>query len=242
MRRPSKKRIVCLLCVPLLLSGCQKYYLSLTDQKIDVNYLASTHVGTPDKRQHNPPLGEMIVMDWRIPKAILEQNPVIDLHVIYGNYTEKTFHYPLKERMGYATYKDLNKEYVDTKGIVTYSADIRLDDGTIFRSWKHQLWARLITIGEEPAQNTSSANEDSLEEELVADSSEEEESETESEENPSESTEEDFDPSEDEGEESEEEESHFAAEKISSSVEDQSMQGSVKDTEDLMDETSSEMN
>lgn len=246
MRRPSKKRIVCLLCVPLLLSGCQKYYLSLTDQKIDVNYLASTHVGTPDKRQHNPPIGEMIVMDWRIPKDILKQSPVIDLHVIYGNYTEKTLHYPLKKRMGYVTYKDLNEEFASTKGIITYSADIRLEDGTIFRSWKHQLWANLITVDEEPAQTTSSASDGSAkEDELVADNSEEE-SESESEEDSSEGAGEDLDPSEENDDEPEEEpeedESHFDAESISSSVEGQSMQGSVNDTDDLMDETFSEMN
>ena len=152
MKRPSKKKISLSLCVALLplLSGCQKYYLSLTDQNINVDYLASTHVATPDKRQHNPPYGQMIVMDWRVPKDVLDKAPTLDLYVIYGNYTEQKFHYPIETRMGFKTYKDLNQEFVDKKGIIAYRAEIRLSDGSIYKSWKHQLWAELITI-DEPA-------------------------------------------------------------------------------------------
>ena len=150
MRTPRKKTIsvLCFLSLTLLF-GCEKYYLSLTEQDINVNYLASIAAATPDKRQQNPPLGEMIVMDWRIPKELLGKNPVIELHVIYGNYTEKSFEYPIRKKMGYVTYKDLNDEFALTKGIITYSADIRLDDGTFYKSWKHQLWANLIRLHED---------------------------------------------------------------------------------------------
>ena len=88
-------------------------------------------------------------MDWRIPKELLAKNPVIDLHVIYGNYTEKSFQYPIRKRMGYVTYKDLNDEFALSKGIITYSADIRLDDGSLYKSWKHQLWVNLISLNED---------------------------------------------------------------------------------------------
>jgi len=96
MRKQSKKRIAHLVCLSslLFLTSCEKYYLSLTDQNINVNSLASVGAGTPDKRQQNPPFGEMIVMDWRIPKELLQKHPVIDLHVIYGDYTEESFQYP----------------------------------------------------------------------------------------------------------------------------------------------------
>lgn len=157
MIRLGKKKIASLLslCSICFLTSCQKYYLSLTDRKIDVNYLASTHVATPDKRQKNPPYGDMIVMDWRLPKEIVAKNPVIKLHVLYGNYTEKTFDYPVRSRMGFATYKDLDQEYTDTKGIITYSAEVVLDDGSIYKSWKHQLWVNLITLIEEPKESPS---------------------------------------------------------------------------------------
>jgi len=150
MRTPRKKTIsiLCFLSL-LLLPGCEKYYLSLTEHDIDVNYLASITAATPDKRQQNPPFGEIIVMDWRIPKELLSKNPVIDLHVVFGNYTEKSFQYPIRKKMGYVTYKDLNDEFAFTKGIITYSADILLEDGTLYKSWKHQLWVNLIRLNED---------------------------------------------------------------------------------------------
>ena len=129
--------------------SCQKYYLSLTDKRINQNSLASTYVGTPDKRQHEPPIGQFILVDWRIPQEILSQKPVIDLYILFGNYTEKKIEYPIKYKAGYVTYKDVNEEYADTEGIITYRADIRLKDGTIYKSWDHQLWVNLIVPEED---------------------------------------------------------------------------------------------
>ncbi|MBM3207956.1 MAG: hypothetical protein FJZ57_05050, partial [Chlamydiae bacterium] len=134
MRRLHKNSIAILGLSVFFLTGCQKYYLSLTDQKVDVNSLASTYVGSPDKRQHSPPLGQLVVMDWRIPRFILPEGPFIELFVLYGNYTEKKFTFPIDKRMGYVVYKNLNEEFVDNKGIISYRADIKLADGQIYKS------------------------------------------------------------------------------------------------------------
>lgn len=151
MKKLLKKPFSYILYASILcfFTGCEKYYLSLTDQKINVNSLASTHANTPDKRQHSPPIGEMIVMDWRVPKEILDKKPIIDLYVIYGNYTEQRFEYPISKRMGYKTCKVLNDDFVSSKGVITYRADLRLNDGQIYRSWDHQLWVNLITIDDD---------------------------------------------------------------------------------------------
>ena len=153
MRRQNKKKLFFISSALLsLLTGCEKYYLSLTNQTINVDSLASVYALTPDKRKESPPLGEMIVLDFRVPKQILCKDPKIDLYVLYGNYTEKKFTFPITKRMGYFTYKDLNEEFIETKGIITYRAEIRLDSGEIYKDWTHQLWARLITVEEkEPA-------------------------------------------------------------------------------------------
>lgn len=265
MRRQSKKNIIYLghFLALLFLTGCEKYYLSLTDQNINVDYLASVGAGTPDKRQQNPPFGEMIVMDWRIPKELLKQNPVIDLHVIYGNYTEKTFHYPLKKRMGYVTYKDIDAEYAEAKGIITYRANIRLEDGTIYRDWKHQLWTNLITVSDETPQPSPSTPPPLPLDSSPADKEPEKETEEHSEDDyeededdsnegsdvyaegnsksSSDNTGEDQNESEDIVDESDEgDDSPSSADNMSSFVEDQSMQGSVTDTDDWMDEVSSD--
>ena len=64
-----------LLCIALMGSGCSKYYLSVQQQWIDANYLASVQINTPDPRKASPPLGQMLIIDWYIPDRILKQNP-----------------------------------------------------------------------------------------------------------------------------------------------------------------------
>lgn len=156
MEVQRKKTVWLLALVPLcaLMSGCGKYYLSLTQQKVDASYLSSVHVGTPDPRQAHPPLGEMIIMDWRVPKELLQEHPFIELRVIYWDYTEKAFSFPINKRMGYVTYKDLNEEFTKTQGILTYKADIKTASGKIYKEWKHQLWVNLITLDESPATSS----------------------------------------------------------------------------------------
>ncbi len=135
-----------LFSMTLVLSSCQKHYLSVCQRQVDVSYLSSTHVNTPDPRQNHPPKGDMLIFDWRIPKDILKQDPYIALHVVYWDYSEETHQIPIHTRMGYASYKLFNEEYDKKQGILTYKAEIKTADGAIYRQWKHQLWVNLITI------------------------------------------------------------------------------------------------
>lgn len=95
-----------------------------------------------------PPHGQKIVLQWAVPPDLLEQKPQITFHVIYKNHTEKTFVYPIESRLGYEVYSLLNHEYDETGGILTYSAEIMTPDHHVYREWKHQLWANLITLDE----------------------------------------------------------------------------------------------
>jgi hypothetical protein len=145
----------------LLLAGCKQYYLCLCQEWVDVRYLASTHVGTPDPRQLNPPLGQKLIIDWRVPGEILQKKPEVVLHLILWDYTTRTVRFPIKRRMDYASYKLINEEYEKSGGILTFKAEIVTEDGQVYREWKHQLWVNLITIDQEmPAsaeENTRSA-------------------------------------------------------------------------------------
>lgn len=143
----KKNLIAALLGITLLFSsGCEKYYVSVAQQWMDVRYLASTHVNTPDPRQLKPPIGQMIIIDWRVPKSLLKKHPHVELKVIYWNYTEKTVTFPIDQRMGWVTYKVIDEEYDATGGILTYKAEIVTEDGEKYREWKHQLWVNLITL------------------------------------------------------------------------------------------------
>jgi hypothetical protein len=116
---------------------------------VDVRYLASTHVGTPDPRQDHPPIGQMLILDWRIPKEIYNQKAQIVLDLIFWDHTVRQIRIPMKRRMDFATYKLFNEDYEKTGGILTYKAQIVTQDGKVFREWRHQLWINLISISEE---------------------------------------------------------------------------------------------
>lgn len=139
-----KKTVVILLT--LVLSSCDRYYVSVMQQKINVNYLASTHVGTPDPRQLTPPFGQELIIDWQVPQDLLKKNPVCVLHVMYRDYTTEEFFYDIRYKIGYWKYALLNEEFERRKGILTYRAEIVTDGGEVYKEWKHQLWVNLIAL------------------------------------------------------------------------------------------------
>jgi hypothetical protein len=145
--RSAMKRWLFLLPT-LLLAGCGKYYLSVQQQWIDINYLASTQVRTPDPLRANPPLGQMLIIDWKIPRELLKEKPYILLDLIFWDYTTHTLKIPIEHQMNYTTYELLDQEYEKKGGILTYKAAIANQDGTLFRESKHQLWVNLIRIEE----------------------------------------------------------------------------------------------
>lgn len=140
-----------------MLAGCSQYGISVNQIVVNRNYLASTHVGTPDPRQECPPEGQLLNIIWRISSEVLRQDPQLHLHVIYWDYTEEEFIYPIAQRIGSENYFLLDDEYCEKNGILTYMAEIIGDDGCIYYEWKHQLWVNLIQIEDEP-QSIESAS------------------------------------------------------------------------------------
>jgi hypothetical protein len=118
---------------------------------MDVRYLASSYAKTPDPRQDHPPIGQMLILDWRIPKDVFAKKPELVLELIFWDYTTKRIQIPIERRLDYTTYKLLDEEYEKTGGILTYQAAIITEDGGVYKEWKHQLWVKLITIGDEQA-------------------------------------------------------------------------------------------
>lgn len=144
------KYFICLTL--LLLWGCAKRTaLSLAQDRVDARYLASTHVGTPDPRQADPPKGQRIIIDWYLPEEVFVKEPRIDLHLLFWNNTTQVVSYPLKRRSGHKVYYLLNKEFEEKKGILTYKAQIITADGSVYSEWKHQLWVNFIPVAEEIA-------------------------------------------------------------------------------------------
>jgi hypothetical protein len=139
-------KLLLLIFLSVFCTGCSKYYVTVTRQKIDRAYLASTHINSPDPRQACPPLGQMLVLNWYIPQEILKRNPYISLDVLYWNNTQRCFLFPIKYRFGYANHSLLGCEFAESGGFLTYRAKLITEDGEIYREWTHQLWVNLIEI------------------------------------------------------------------------------------------------
>lgn len=147
-----KKYRVFLFFLLLICSSCQKYYLSIYQEKIDRDSLASTYVGTPDPRQKNPPEGQELIIEWQIPRALLKEKPSIHLQMIYKDYSESKRIYPIFYKAGYVTYSILGEEFKKTKGLLAYKAEIQTEDGKTFLLWQHQLWVNVIRLEDEEKQ------------------------------------------------------------------------------------------
>ncbi len=133
-----------LLSGAVFLSSCSRYYLSVEKEKVNATYLASSVVNTPDPRSKNPPLGEKFIVEWYLSKAIMKKHPYINLDVLYWNYTQERIKLPIKNNLGYATYDILGDAFFSKKGVLAYKAEIVDEEGTVVKTWKHQLWVNVI--------------------------------------------------------------------------------------------------
>lgn len=129
-----------------LFCSCAKYYLSVKRESVDQNSLASTYVRSPDPRQKNPPRGQELIMEWRLPRGFSQEKVTLVLDVLYKNYTQETFFYPISRRRGVITYSLLGNDYKEKEGLLTYKAQIRNEEGFVIQEWKQQLWTELIVI------------------------------------------------------------------------------------------------
>ena len=143
-----KCKILLFFAVLATLSGCQKYYLSICQEKIGRDYLASTPIKSPDPRQENPPFGQQLIIEWQIPKNLLKEHPLIELQIVYKDYEEASFIYPISYRTGCVVNSLLGEDFQKRKGFLSYKADIKTEDGTVFREWKHQFWVKVIRLEE----------------------------------------------------------------------------------------------
>lgn len=134
----------------LALSACRQSYLSVQQEWIDGRYLASTHVNTPDPRQANPPYGQRLLIHWWVPSDILDHSPNLVLEVIFKNFTQKKVVFPLRHRTGQKIFSLLNDEYHEKHGLLAWRAQIVTEDGSVFKEWKHQLWVKLIELNDKP--------------------------------------------------------------------------------------------
>lgn len=137
-------RACVLFAVALLLYGCHRAPLHCRTEYLYPDYLASTHVLTPDPCRKCF-FGEQIVIKWDIERQCLPVELV--LHVRYGNREQETVAWPIANPKGYQIYRLVNDDYWCSEGILSYKAEL-YKDGLQIADWEHHLWVEIIEIQE----------------------------------------------------------------------------------------------
>ncbi|MBM3197661.1 MAG: hypothetical protein FJZ58_00200 [Chlamydiae bacterium] len=142
------KKIATIL-LSLFLCSCQRYFLSVVQDRVEACSLASSALQTPDPRAQHPPKGEQLIVEWYLPREAMSQEPMLYLYVVGKDYTEQIWTHPIAHRMDYTVYRLTGDSYEQRKGILTYRAEVRAKNGELLLDWKHQLWVHPICIKEE---------------------------------------------------------------------------------------------
>jgi len=134
---------LCLLTV--LLTGCYKNHLYVQQESLDINFLASSKIGTPDPTRENPPRGQRLLIRWNFPTDLFERELTLHVMVRFWDNSEEeqqvavetkrsntALAFPLKAARGH---------------ILTYRVVAKDGEGQIVSSWNHPLWTELIQIG-----------------------------------------------------------------------------------------------
>ena len=113
---------------------------------IDLSYLASSHIRTPDPRQEDPPIGQRLLVSWDFPRSIFEKRLQLSLTVRFWDDTQETFQQPIERRRDYATFFFHQEEGRDRR-ILTYRVQAISENGEKVGEWEHQFWTKLIDVG-----------------------------------------------------------------------------------------------
>jgi hypothetical protein len=141
-------KVVCIGAL-LFLTACSKHYVQVTRVDINKSSLASVFTGTPDSRKIFPPKGEQLLIEWNLPSTVKGKKLLLDLSLVYHDYTEETVRFSLDKARGMMSYFLLGERFQVKKGFLTYQAEIRTVEGELIKSCKEHLWVKLIQLEKE---------------------------------------------------------------------------------------------
>jgi hypothetical protein len=133
----------------LFLASCSTDKLYVHSEYLTLDDLASMRVDTPDSRKESPSLGQRIRVSWKLAPSILQEDPDAEvvLKVRYGDHFDEVVHHKVDRLTGMFTHSLIGEEYFSRAGISAFKAEL-IVGGELVDEWQHQLWARVIKIGE----------------------------------------------------------------------------------------------
>lgn len=137
------QRLAVFAIILTLFTSCYKDHLYVQQEWVDRNFLASSHVGTPDPRQDDPPEGQRLLIAWRFPPVILDRQLKMILTVRFWDNSEEVLIRPIKETKGYAAYNFFDER------ILTYRIQVVDGENEIVETWEHHFWTKRVLIDDE---------------------------------------------------------------------------------------------
>lgn len=134
------------LLILITVSSCTPHSLDVQTRYLNAENLASYHIGTPDPHLDQPTLGQRLLIQWSLSSQEFQQHPVfLYLTLRLRNHQQRELKVLLSKKRGYYLYDLIDQDYCETGGLQTYQVEIR-NDTCLIASWKHPLWAELITF------------------------------------------------------------------------------------------------
>lgn len=141
------------------LSSCLSSRLAVYTDYLSHENLASYFVETPDPFLNHPTIGQRLIIVWTLKKRhLLYQDLHLKIDIRFRNKKELTLTHSICHSKGTYIYALLNQDYIDSDGILTYKVEL-IGDGQILDEWRHQMWTKLIRVGEStPSDSQESSN------------------------------------------------------------------------------------
>ncbi len=137
---------VLLLWICLNLSGCTQHGFFVQKETIDRNFLASSHIGTPDPRQEHPLTGERLLIRWNFPPEVFAKDLLLIATVRFWDDREVIVTEPISKRIAFTTLFFAWSPEEPEKRILTYRVQAIAADGEVVGWWEHPLWTPLISL------------------------------------------------------------------------------------------------
>ncbi len=137
---------ISLFFICLNLASCTQHYFYVQQEKIDRNFLASSHIGTPDPRQENPTTGQRLLIRWNFPSEIFAKNLSLVTTVRFWDDQEVVLTEPIQRRTAFTTLFFASSPLEKEKRILTYRVQAISSQGEVVGWWEHPLWTPLISL------------------------------------------------------------------------------------------------
>ena len=122
------------------LFSCSRNYFYVQQEKIDRDFLASTHVHTPDPRQENPPEGSSLLISWDFPLSVFEKQLTLVSTVRFWDAEEEVVIRPILRKRNSCFL------FFPHRQILTYLVRAISLNGDIEEEWEHHFWMEWFNL------------------------------------------------------------------------------------------------